>query len=601
MDKRKIEKGYCSSCFNHTKHKLVEQNYVRRNIYQCTNCQSKTLQCRACHNFTRSGEKWDDEFCAEHSGLIASFKALNKKLNSIDDYKKIFKRESINLKKVGTIAAVTVGSVAMVTPLAFAAAPAIGGAIGTTVFGLSGAAASSAGLAAIGGGSLAVGGVGMAGGAAVIGAAGAALGGTLGGVVSNSYFSDVKDFGIIKIKSGHGTPVLFINGFLTQKDEDTSDWEKQLRKLYPDNPWYHVTWESKRLLDLGTSVLGGSGKEAIRKAVEELAKKATKEGSKKLGPIGPVLAAFSIVNNPWSVALIKAEQTGVLLADILARTNEKYILCGHSLGARVIYRTLDALSSKENQFVLNAHLLGGAVGSDAESWYKVKKAVAGNIVNYRSNNDYVLFTMYKLGTFFLSNPIGRHRINVNGIIDVDVSSTVNGHTEYKKNFSKIFYKANVGTTRNGNKYQDASFTSYDIFMMFSNYANKDLISNHLRFIKFRDIIEDILFKYDSEDITLFENSYIMPIFYVNKENPTPYDMSEKISFIPITSFKDILNNQVVSELHLLKGLNFDLGTTPDEGILYFFSTNSSDGNKSAIKGDKIIVNLSKQIKKVLDN
>ena len=56
------------------------------------------------------------------------------------------------------------------------AAPAIGAAVGGTVFGLYGAAATSAGLAALGGGSLAAGGLGMAGGTAVISAAGGLLG-----------------------------------------------------------------------------------------------------------------------------------------------------------------------------------------------------------------------------------------------------------------------------------------------------------------------------------------------------------------------------------------------------------------------------------------
>ncbi len=592
------EKGYCSSCFGYTKHKLIEQNYVRRNVYECANCKSKTLQCRSCDNFTRSGKKWDDEFCAEHSGQIANFKNLNKKLKSIDDYEEIFERDSINFKKVGTIAAITVGSVAMVTPLAFAAAPAIGGALGATAFGLSGAAASSAGLAAIGGGSLAVGGLGIAGGAAVIGAAGAALGGTLGGVVSNSYFSDVKDFKIKKIKSGSGPIILFINGFLTQKDDNTSDWEKQLKQLYPNNPWYYVSWESKRLLDLGKSIGVGLGKQAINEGLKQFAKGAAKKAPGKLNPIGLVLSAFDIADNPWSVALVKAEQTGVILADILARTNDKYILCGHSLGARVIYRTLDSLSSKDKQFVLDAHLLGGAIGSDKESWTIAKKAVSGNIINYRSDNDYVLASMYKLGTFFLSNPIGRHRIDVDNIIDVDVTNTVSGHTEYKKNFSKIFYKT---SRENSSDNRDSSYTESEIFMMFSNFANKDLINKNLRCLNLDEVAESIFLNHEEEIVTLFKDSYIMPILYVDKESKESYNITEKVKLNPIESFSDILNKKVISDLLLVKGLTFNLENMPITGTLYFFSTNFEDGDKRLIKDKEMISNLSTQIKQTLTN
>ena len=430
----KTEEGYCSTCFKKTKHKLVQQNYLRRNTYKCTNCGALTLMCRLCNNFTNGSRKWDDELCAEHNGEIANFTMLNHKLDNLEDYEILFKRESINFKKVGTITAATIGTAAVITPLAFAAAPAIGGAIGS-VMGLSGAVATNAGLAAIGGGAIAAGGMGMAGGAAILGATGAALGGTLGGVISNSYFGDIDGFKIKKVKNGTGKIVIFIDGFLTQKNTETKDWEKELKKLYPNNPWYYLTWESKRLYDLGKQIGGHGGKEAIEKTLLSLAKKATKEGAKKVGPLGLALTALGIVNNPWSVACTKAGQTGVLLADIIARTNKEYILCGHSLGARVIYYALESLSTKNKKFIYTAHLLGGAVGSSKKDWEKAIKAVTNKIINYKSNNDYVLATMYKVGTFFTSNPIGRNNIMVKNIVNVDTTSIVKGHTKYKENFA----------------------------------------------------------------------------------------------------------------------------------------------------------------------
>lgn len=66
------------------------------------------------------------------------------------------------------------------------AAPAIGAAVGTSMLGLSGAAATSAGLAALGGGSLAVGGLGMAGGTAIIQAVAGGVGLVGAGIASNA-------------------------------------------------------------------------------------------------------------------------------------------------------------------------------------------------------------------------------------------------------------------------------------------------------------------------------------------------------------------------------------------------------------------------------
>jgi len=81
--------------------------------------------------------------------------------------------------------------------------------------------------------------------------------------------------------------------------------------------------------------------------------------------------------------------------------------------------------------------MGGAIGSNRKDWTKAKLAFIDKIYNYRSDNDYVLATMYKLGTFFVSSPIGRNRIDVKGIVDVDVTSLVGGHTKYKENFARF--------------------------------------------------------------------------------------------------------------------------------------------------------------------
>lgn len=237
--------SYCSWCFQKTRHVLLEQNYARRNLYKCSSCGQKTLECRFCKNMTKGGN-WDNELCAEHDGSITSFERLSLQLNDIADYKKIFQRDVVNIQKVGAIAAFSIGGAAVLGPLAFAAAPAIGGAVGAGILGLSGAAATNAGLAAVGGGAIAAGGLGIAGGAAILGATGTALGGAIGGVISNSYFKDVEGFEIELLKKGKEAKVLFIDGFLTEKTPKPSDWEKALTKKYPDNPWYYVRWDVKK-------------------------------------------------------------------------------------------------------------------------------------------------------------------------------------------------------------------------------------------------------------------------------------------------------------------------------------------------------------------
>ena len=127
--------------------------------------------------------------------------------------------------------------------------------------------------------------------------------------------------------------------------------------------------------------------------------------------------------------------TGVLLSDIISRTQGDYILCGHSLGARVIYYALTSLSTKEEKWIKHVHLLGGAVGNKKKDWEQAANAVDGTIVNYYSEKDMVLATHFKVGTLFSSVPIGKNVIDVDGVVDVNVTEQVTGHTMYKDRFS----------------------------------------------------------------------------------------------------------------------------------------------------------------------
>lgn len=140
--------------------------------------------------------------------------------------------------------------------------------------------------------------------------------------------------------------------------------------------------------------------------------------------------------NPWHVSLVKAEKTGVMVADILyrCRRNASFILMGHSLGARVIYSALSTLSTAEEPIIEEVHLFGGAVGNQSKNWQQAQKAVRGDSYNYHSNNDTVLKYLYSVGTFFSSDPIGRTPIsNVEGVQNIDVTKQVSGHGQFKIN------------------------------------------------------------------------------------------------------------------------------------------------------------------------
>ncbi|MCR9594277.1 TMCO4 family protein [Vibrio alginolyticus] len=391
-------------------------------------------------------QSWASECCAEHDGAIANFYSLNEQLNCLTEFECLFRNKKINFAAGGKILGGMVAGVAVFGPLSYVAAPAIASSLGslgllgaastgTAISTLSGAALTSASLAALGPG-------GMAGGVAFVSAIGGALGGTKGAVVSNNYFGAIDDFNIIQVREGTGPAIIFINGFLSQKEKSARDWLKGIERKYPDNPCYLVTWESSSLLELGKFVK--SGATAVKKSIEDsfilAAKRATKKAAQKIGPLNWASFLADLIGNPWHTSMAKASMTGILLADIIARTknDDGYILMGHSLGCRVIYYCLEALSSKPEIFIKDVYLFGGAVSSKASDWESALSAVEGKITNHHSDNDDVLKYLYRAANIGLSEePIGISLIDESRVNNENATNLVSGHMKYKDNLFSI--------------------------------------------------------------------------------------------------------------------------------------------------------------------
>ena len=458
--------GYCSWCFQRRQHFVVEKNMLlRRNVYKCTDCGNHTLICRTpgCKHFaqghpadsdkTKCGSMidklkrdWHAEYCVEHDGTIASFERLDMQLESLKDFYRLFDDRKTNMVKVTASAGMIVGGIAVFGLTAGMGGPAIAAAAGktgllgaastgTAISSLSGAALSSASLAAIGGGT-------MAAGMLFVTAAGSALGSVMGGVLSNRYFGEIKDFDILQYNEGDGPEVLFVNGFLSQDNDDLEDWRAGARQTFKQNPWHLVTWESKTKADLGKLIYRKGAEQVFAELGKRLAAKATKNAGKKLNPLSWATFLADLAGNDWHTAMAKAGKTGILLADLIARTpNKKFILVGHSLGARVIYYALEALSTRTKKpQVIDAILLGGAVGSDDElGWEHAAKAVSGKIYNCLSLRDDILNYAYRGASGLFSNPIGISAISKRSrkIENWDCTDFIGGHMEWKQKLGDV--------------------------------------------------------------------------------------------------------------------------------------------------------------------
>lgn len=443
-----IEHGWCSSCFAKAEHRKSNRPAGQLPVYVCQECGSPTLPCVAirCENMAvrDRGAIRVPQFCAEHSHKIPGFEKAQGKFGGLHDYEEYLAYVAPNFDKISKVTVGTAAAVLAAAPVALFAAPAIGGAIGSLgVFGgLSGAAATSHGLALMGGGSIAAGGLGMAGGTAVVTAVGAAVGGALGASVANAYLSEDKSFRIELLRPGAGgVPVIVASGFLSDgKNEKWANWKPIVTRHYPDSPVYRLHWGAKELREvslLGAAVLAKAGGTAVAKAA---AAAATKAGAKFLGNVaGPALFAADLVKNPWHVAKARADKTGVILGDLLARTEAaSYVLIGHSLGARAMVVAAEELGTKPGApRIQSAHLLGAAIGAKSD-WTALSDAVDEAVYGYYSRKDVVLKYLYKTAQ------AGETAAGYSGFTpisdrlrNIDVSDQVPTHFDYQANVELV--------------------------------------------------------------------------------------------------------------------------------------------------------------------
>ena len=443
-----VEHGWCSSCFFKTEHRKSNRPAGQLPVYVCQGCGSPTLPCVAvgCNNMAvrDRGAIRVPQFCAEHRRDIPGFEKAQGTIGDLHDYEEFLKYEKPDLDKASKIAVGGALAVGVAIPLALLAAPAVGGAIGSLgVFGgYSGAAATSHGLALLGGGSLAAGGLGMAGGTAVVTAVGAAVGGALGASVANAYLREDNSFRIELLRPGKGgVPVLVANGFLSDgKGDKWGGWKKIVSDRYPASPVYRVWWGAKELRDFGILGANAMGKAGGTVAVKAAAAAGTKAGAKFLGNVvGPAMLATDLAKNPWHVAKSRADKTGVIVGDLLARTEaESYVLIGHSLGARVMVVAAETLGTKPGgPRIQAAHLLGAAIGAKS-NWDSLTAAVDEVAYGYHSTTDAVLKYVYRTAQAGeVAAGLGGFAPVSSKLQNIDVTEAVKTHFDYQEHVQLV--------------------------------------------------------------------------------------------------------------------------------------------------------------------
>ncbi|MCG7448812.1 TMCO4 family protein [Corynebacterium aurimucosum] len=429
------EEGWCSRCLTKSTHRKSKT----KSLYVCESCGSATTHCTVpqCDNFAPAGLGLValPTMCAEHLHQVPDFERLDHRIDDLTQWRELREFKAANVGRAAKLAAAGVATLALGATGGLLAAPMVGGAVGTTFLGFSGAVAQNAGLAALGFGSLASGGLGMAGGSMVVAAAGGLLGSAYGVKALNSYIGEDDSFDIQCVRKGSGTPVLIARGFTTEKKLDWRTEVKAVEAAYPDSPIYLVTWGSKEMLELAGFLAPGAGF-AGGAVLKGMVKHASKNLAKKAGPAGFALGALDLVKNPWTVAVNRANKTAMTLAAIIQRSNlESVVLVGHSLGGRVMLNLATALAGAagtDNEVRVEAvHLLGAAIGQD-KGWDSVGEALSGAVHNYHSQNDKVLGYLYP-AAMGGRKAIGFEGLDASFAVNHDVTEAVKSHSAYYEN------------------------------------------------------------------------------------------------------------------------------------------------------------------------
>ena len=196
---------------------------------------------------------------------------------------------------------------------------------------------------------------------------------------------------------GSLTACIVVSGWLdsgdAEGDASTKNWEYSLHKhwgcllappenassfggpLNPLDETFQLHWERAELTRLGSALNTLGGKQAASFAATQ-ALKQTALSSLMAAVTWPaaLLNLGSLIDNPWSVACGRADETGEALADALcagAHGHRPVTLVGYSMGARVIFSCLKALARRAQEDDVGAG--GGAGGGGGGDSGKAQK------------------------------------------------------------------------------------------------------------------------------------------------------------------------------------------------------------------------------------
>ncbi|OMJ86803.1 hypothetical protein SteCoe_11573 [Stentor coeruleus] len=237
-------------------------------------------------------------------------------------------------------------------------------------------------------------------------------------LLSASMPQNIKFENISKKKSMH--IIICVSGYLSEFDKNISSWMKLLKK-YPESSIFSYVWDSSSLMHMAKNIFHYK-----------------KDYPKDQGFFSELLGRVTPFKGHFLDHMRSAVIAGKILAYILQNEDFAYFtisLVGFSLGTMVLLSCLEELSHTCTKKIHDLILMGSAIPKENEVYMqKFKNVVTGKYVNCYSENDWILKSCFKIATGESAFGSG----DVKDMTNINVSSSVNGHTYYRNNFFGVF-------------------------------------------------------------------------------------------------------------------------------------------------------------------
>lgn len=281
---------------------------------------------------------------------------------------------------------------------------------------------------------------------------------------------EIQDFGLLPIHDPTGGEyidsragpaqgrrmriVIAMGGWVTEDEDVRKPWTCLSHQIEA----YALRWDSLALLNLGNSLETVIRSSAWSSAKREISARTSTFSKHQMSskadliqvftsliesvwPV-PLLKISKIMDNPWSVGMVRAEKAGAVLADAIMRhrfQGERPVsLIGYGLAARAIYACLMVLAERRQFGTIESVIVMGApVPSESRVWLTLKSVVSGRLVNVYSEHDYLLGFLYRFSNTQFGVAGLQEIQGAEGVESHDAGDLPRGHLGYDMATARI--------------------------------------------------------------------------------------------------------------------------------------------------------------------